>query len=81
MRQFFLTFPKAEIFQSVIEKSSDSAALAPIGQSVIGQFSGRSSMKLTRALERLGQIARAFRLRGAPQGRSGETGAVASCDQ
>ena len=60
MRQFYQTFPDAHtakplILQSVIEKSA-------IGQSVIGQFSQRSSVKLSRALERLGQIARAFPL-------------------
>src|ERR1017187_2455175 len=55
MRQFYQTFPDAHaakpwILQSTVEKS------------VIGRFSERSSVKLTRALERLGQIARAFPL-------------------
>ena len=44
------------ILQSVIEKSSQSAALAPIGQ-----FNRRSSVKFARALEHLGSIARALR--------------------
>lgn len=77
MRQFFLTFSGDEIFQSpiekstdgtsggsdqpilqsVIEKSSENAALAPIGQ-----FNRRSSAKFARALEHLGNIARAFPL-------------------
>lgn len=77
MRQFFLTFPSAAnfqsliekstgeargggqqpILQSVIEKSADNAALAPISQ-----FDRRSSAKFARALERLGNIARAFPL-------------------
>lgn len=78
MRQFYQTFPDAHaakplilqstvkkigIGQSVIGQSGNpESCLAPIGQSVIGQFSERSSVKLTRALERLGQIARAFPL-------------------
>ena len=78
MRQFYQTFPDAHaakplILQTTVEKSGISqsligqsgnpeSSLAPIGQSVIGQFSERSSVKLTRALERLGQIARAFPL-------------------
>ena len=78
MRQFYQTFPDAHaakplILQSTVEKSgigqsvigqsgNAESALAPIGQSVIGQFSERSSVKLSRALERLGQIARAFPL-------------------
>jgi hypothetical protein len=41
----------------VIEKSSQSAALAPIGQ-----FNRRSSVKFACALEHLGNIARAFQL-------------------
>lgn len=77
MRQFFLTFSSAEIFQSpiekstngtsgggqqpifqsVIEKSPENAALAPISQ-----FDRRSSAKFARALEHLGNIARAFPL-------------------
>src|ERR1039457_6237768 len=57
MRQFFLTFSSTEILQSVIEKSSQSAALAPIGQ-----FNRRSSVKFACALEHLGNIARAFQL-------------------
>ena len=78
MRQFYQTFPDAHaakplILQTTVEKSGISqsligrsenpeSSLAPIGQSVIGQFSERSSVKLTRALERLGQIARTFPL-------------------
>jgi predicted nuclease of restriction endonuclease-like (RecB) superfamily len=78
MRQFYQTFPDAHaakpwILQSTVEKSgigqsligqsgNPESSLAPIGQSVIGRFSERSSVKLTRALERLGQIARAFPL-------------------
>jgi hypothetical protein len=77
MRQFHLTFPLPDnfqsvigkstgetsggsqqpILQSVIEKSSQSAALAPIGQ-----FNRRSSVKFACALEHLGNIARAFQL-------------------
>src|ERR1039457_5023853 len=57
MRQFFLTFSSTEIFQSVIEKSSQSAALAPIGQ-----FNRRSSVKFACALEHLGIIAHALPL-------------------
>ena len=68
MRQFFLTFSKVENFQSAIEKSSAGGLPAPIGQSLIGQFSERSSVKLTRALECLGQIVRA--LPGASPGTS-----------
>jgi predicted nuclease of restriction endonuclease-like (RecB) superfamily len=45
------------ILQSVIEKSSQSAVLAPIGQ-----FNRRSSVKFARALEHLGNIALAFPL-------------------
>jgi predicted nuclease of restriction endonuclease-like (RecB) superfamily len=60
MRQFYQTFPephaaKPLILQSSVEKSG-------IGQSVIGQFSEGSSVKYSRALERLGQLARAFPL-------------------
>ena len=78
MRQFYQTFPDAHaakplILQSTVEKSGISqsligqsgnpeSSLAPIGQSVIGQFSERSSVKHSRALERLGQVARAFPL-------------------
>jgi hypothetical protein len=78
MRQFYQTFPDAHaakplMLQSTVEKSgigqsligqsgNPKSSFAPIGQSVIGQFSERSSVKLTRALERLGQIARAFPL-------------------
>ncbi|MCI0537750.1 MAG: PDDEXK nuclease domain-containing protein [Verrucomicrobiales bacterium] len=81
MRQFFLTFPKLEILQSVIEKSTSAAGgdssqpilqsaiekslganpvLSPIRQSPIDEFNRRSSPKLARILDRLGQIARAF---------------------
>jgi hypothetical protein len=45
------------ILQSVIEKSSQSAALAPVVQ-----FKCRSSVKFAFALENLGNIARAFQL-------------------
>jgi hypothetical protein len=45
------------ILQSVIEKSSQSAALAPVVQ-----FNRRSSVKFACALEYLGNIARAFQL-------------------
>ncbi len=78
MRQFYQTFPDAHaakplILQSTVEESgigqsligqsgNPESFLAPIGQSAIGQFSVRSSVKLRRALERLGQIARAFPL-------------------
>ena len=78
MRQFYQTFPDADtskpvILQSTVEKSgigqsligqsgNPESSLAPIGQSVIGQFSERSSVKHSRALERLGQVARAFPL-------------------
>lgn len=78
MRQFYQTFPDAHaanplILQSTVEESgigqsvigrsgNPESSLAPIGQSVIGQFSERSSVKLSRALERLGQVARAFPL-------------------
>jgi predicted nuclease of restriction endonuclease-like (RecB) superfamily len=73
MRQFYQTFSDAHaakslILESSVEKSgigqseNPESALAPIGQSVIGQFSERSSVKLSRALERLGQVARAFPL-------------------
>ena len=78
MRQFYQTFPDAHaakplIVESSVEKSgigqsvigqseNPDSTLAPIGQSVIGQFSERSSIKFSRALERLGQIARAFPL-------------------
>jgi hypothetical protein len=60
MRQFYQTFPdvhtaKPLILQSAVEKSG-------IGQSLIGQFSQRSSVKLSRAIEHLGNIARAFPL-------------------
>ena len=60
MRQFYQTFPDAHtakplILQSAVEKPG-------IGRSVIGQFSRRSSAKLSRAIEHLGNIARAFPL-------------------
>src|ERR1035441_415460 len=60
MRQFYQTFPDAHtakplILQSTVEKSG-------IGQSLIGQFSQRSSVNLSRAIEHLGNIARAFPL-------------------
>jgi hypothetical protein len=77
MRQFHLTFPLPDnfqsvigkstgetsggsqqpILQSVIEKSSQSAALAPVVQ-----FNRRSSVKFACSLEHLGNIARAFQL-------------------
>lgn len=72
MRQFHVTFPLPEIFQSLIGKSDIlqsaignsvvDASPIPIGQSPIGKFTGRSSVKLSRTLERLNQIARAFPL-------------------
>jgi hypothetical protein len=78
MRQFYQTFPdvhtakplilqstveKSEIGQSVIGQSGNlESSLVPIGQSLIGQFSQRSSVKLSRAIEHLGNIARAFPL-------------------
>ena len=72
MRQFHQAFPLPDNFQSLIGKSdniqsaigesSTNPVAAPIGQSLIGQFSERSSVKYSRALERLGQIARAFPL-------------------
>jgi predicted nuclease of restriction endonuclease-like (RecB) superfamily len=46
-----------QILQSVIEKSSQNAALAPIGE-----FNRRSSVKFARALEHLGHIAQVFPL-------------------
>jgi predicted nuclease of restriction endonuclease-like (RecB) superfamily len=60
MRQFYQTFPKAQATKPLILQSA--LARSPIGQSVIGQFSERSSVKHLRALEPLGQIARAFPL-------------------
>jgi predicted nuclease of restriction endonuclease-like (RecB) superfamily len=72
MRQFHQAFPLPDNFQSVIGKSDNlqsaigesslSIVPAPIGQSVIGQFSAHSSVKYSPALERLGQIARVFPL-------------------
>src|SRR5208283_289622 len=78
MRQFYQTFPdvhtakplilqstveKSEIGQSVIGQSGNlESSLVPIGQSLIGQFSQRSSVNLSRAIEHLGNIARAFPL-------------------
>ena len=77
MRQFFLTFQSPANFQSVIENSTQGSSIGnrqPIFQSVIekslasglqvpiGQFTERSSAKQSRALERLGQVARAFPL-------------------
>ena len=72
MRQFHQAFPLPDNFQSLIGKSdniqsaigesSTNLVAAPIGQSMIGQFSERSSAKHSRALERLGQVARAFPL-------------------
>lgn len=50
------------IFQSVIEKSSADGLPAPICQSPIDEFNRRSSKKLSRAIEQLGNIARAFPL-------------------
>ena len=76
MRQFYQTFPnvhtakplilqstveKSEIGQSVIGQSGNlESSLVPIGQSLIGQFSQRSSVKLSRAIEHLGNIARSL---------------------
>ena len=72
MRQFHQAFPLPDNFQSLIGKSdniqsaigesSTNTFPAPIGQSMIGQFSERSSAKHSRALERLGQVARVFPL-------------------
>ena len=78
MRQFYQTLPdvhtakplilqstveKSEIGQSVIGQSGNlESSLVPIGQSLIGQFSQRSSVNLSRAIEHLGNIARAFPL-------------------
>lgn len=76
MRQFYQVFPDAHtakplILQSTVEKSRTGQSVigqskslelspAPISQSLIGQFSQRSSAKLSRAIEHLGNIARAF---------------------
>ena len=74
MRQLFLTFPKGNILQSVIEKSgglagqsSDRAILqSPIKKSRIGQSlsdeSKSSEDAASSAIERLGQIARVLPL-------------------
>src|ERR1039457_2908339 len=78
MRQFYQTFPDAHtakplILQSTVEKSGIGqsvigqsgnleSSLVPIGQSLIGQFRQRSSVNLSRAIEHLGNIARAFPL-------------------
>jgi predicted nuclease of restriction endonuclease-like (RecB) superfamily len=72
MRQFYLLYStpekiqaaigKSEIRQSVIDESSASVLPAPISQSVIDEFNRRSSKKISRAIERLGNIARAFPL-------------------
>jgi hypothetical protein len=60
MRQFYQTFPGVITVKPLpsglkVEKSG-------IGQSLIGQFSGRASAKFSNALERLGQIASVFSL-------------------
>jgi predicted nuclease of restriction endonuclease-like (RecB) superfamily len=71
MRQFYQTFPDARavkraetsgIGQSLTVQSATAFSVIPIGQSVIGQFDQHSSAKLSRALEHLGNIARAFPL-------------------
>jgi predicted nuclease of restriction endonuclease-like (RecB) superfamily len=71
MRQFYHTFPDARavkpaetsgIGQSPTGQSATTFSVIPIGQSVIGQFEQHSSAKLARALEHLGNIARAFPL-------------------
>ncbi|MHC1767559.1 MAG: YhcG family protein [Verrucomicrobiia bacterium] len=68
MRQFFLTFPKENIFQSVIEKSAaagDEAGNQPILQSPIEESLPASmamSPKVGGVLGRLGQVARALPL-------------------
>lgn len=74
MRQFFLTFSKENIFQSVIEKSSSPDSQPgshpilqspiekfQIGQSAIGEFKHHGS-EAARPLERLGEIAHALPL-------------------
>jgi predicted nuclease of restriction endonuclease-like (RecB) superfamily len=72
MRQFYATHPTPEkiqsaigtsqIRQSVIDESSPGILPAPISQSAIDEFKRSSSTKLSRALEHLGNIARAFPL-------------------
>jgi predicted nuclease of restriction endonuclease-like (RecB) superfamily len=72
MRQFYLLYSapqkillptgKSEIRQSMIDESSAGVLPAPISQSPIDEFNRRSSKKLSRAIEQLGQIARAFPL-------------------
>ena len=73
MRQFYQTFPDVRTArpitpQSGVEKSnigqsaSPESSLALISQSVIGQFSGHPSEKLSLAIEHLGNIARSFPL-------------------
>ncbi len=48
MRQFFLAFPNAGIFQSVIKKSSADVP-PPTSQSTVSEFARRSSAKFARA--------------------------------
>jgi hypothetical protein len=60
MRQFYQTFPDAHAAKALISQST--VETFGIGQSVIGQFNVRSSVKHLRDVERLGQIARAFPL-------------------
>jgi predicted nuclease of restriction endonuclease-like (RecB) superfamily len=72
MRQFHLTFPlpenfqsvigKSQNFQSVIGKSSAAGGVALIRQSPIDEFNRRSLGKLAGTLERLSQLAGGFPL-------------------
>jgi len=72
MRQFYLLYPapakipavagESKIRQPVIDESSAGLLPAPISQSPIDEFNRRSSKKLSRAIEHLGNIARAFPL-------------------
>ena len=72
MRQFYLLYltpakiqspvGKSEIRQSVIDESSVGDLPVSIGQSPIDEFNRRSSKTLSRAIEQLGNIARAFPL-------------------
>lgn len=72
MRQFYATHARTDIIESVvgespirqslIDESAKALVIAPIGQSVIDEFSRPISPKQSPLLERLGHIARAFPL-------------------
>jgi len=72
MRQFYATHARTDkiesvvgespIRQSLIDESAKALVIAPIGQSVIDEFSRPISPKQSPLLERLGHIARAFPL-------------------